>query len=112
MSQFTKMNATIKVQWLSDLRSEKYKQGRSVLKRTWHDGEVRHCCLGVLAEQAVAAGVVEADSTAIDGDVCCLTPKLLKWSSLDRKAESTLIKFNDAERRSFVEIADWIEGNL
>lgn len=120
MSQFTKMNPTIKVQWLSDLRSGKYKQGCNVLKRTWHDGEVKHCCLGVLAEQAVAAEIVKAEieqwasysNTTIDGDVCALSPKLLEWSGLNIKAENELIGFNDNDGATFAEIADWIEENL
>lgn len=120
MSQFTKMNADIKAQWVSDLRSEKYNQGKHSLKRMWNNRETTHCCLGVLAEQAIAANLVQVEidkavtysDAIIDGDVCTLSPKLTNWSGLDRYAESKLIGFNDSDQWSFEEIADWIEENL
>jgi hypothetical protein len=46
------MNQEIKAQWTKALRSRKYKQGREALQK---DG--KFCCLGVLCELAVEAGV-------------------------------------------------------
>lgn len=53
------MKANIKDQWVQDLRSGEYEQGNSNLRRTTDGGE-RYCCLGVLCEQAVKAGVIPA----------------------------------------------------
>ena len=53
-----KMNPEIKADWLTALRSGEYKQGKGFLKN--EDGETaRYCCLGVLCELAVKAGVIE-----------------------------------------------------
>ncbi len=57
------MDETIKTDWLSDLRSGNFHQGGGKLHRSERqsDGTERHefCCLGVLCERAVEAGVVE-----------------------------------------------------
>lgn len=48
------MNQTIKAQWTAALRSGDYPQGTNALKRV--GGGL--CCLGVLCELAVKAGVI------------------------------------------------------
>ncbi len=48
------MNQDIKQAWVQALRSGKYTQAHERL----HDG-VGHCCLGVLCELAVDAGVID-----------------------------------------------------
>ena len=57
------MDATIKTEWLDDLRSGNFHQGEGKLHTSTRneDGTERHefCCLGVLCERAVAAGIVE-----------------------------------------------------
>lgn len=61
------MKLDIKTQWVAALRSGEYPQGRAVLKSS--DG--KYCCLGVLCDLAVKAGVIEeTDQTmrAISGD--------------------------------------------
>lgn len=55
------MKADIKAQWVKDLRSGDFQQGRSVLRRdNGEGGKDQFCCLGVLCEQAVKAGVIPA----------------------------------------------------
>lgn len=49
------MNPEIKALWLAALRSGDYKQGQGVLR----DGADNFCCLGVLTDLAVKAGVLE-----------------------------------------------------
>jgi hypothetical protein len=57
----------IKAQWVAALRSGEYKQGKWRLRldaspatgKPWADGKPRYCCLGVLCELAVAAGIIE-----------------------------------------------------
>lgn len=56
------MNAEIKAEWVADLRSGRYQQGRGALNR---DG--RFCCLGVLCEQAVRKGVIPAPTKKTAG---------------------------------------------
>lgn len=63
------MSEPIKGEWLTALRSGEFKQGRGKMHTATRntDGTEQHefCCLGVLCELAVAAGVVErVDDTA------------------------------------------------
>lgn len=91
------MDKELAVKWIEALRSGKYKQGRSRLK---HSG--RYCCLGVLCE---VAGYTPKRH---DVDLC-LTPLSEK---LPKSIESDCIYMNDSKRKSFAEIADYIEANL
>lgn len=52
------MDAGIKADWLTALRSGEYKQGKGYLKNEVI-GSPQYCCLGVLCELAVKAGVIE-----------------------------------------------------
>lgn len=53
------MKAEVKDQWVKDLRSGEFIQGEHVLDRI-RDGQREFCCLGVLCQQAVKAGVIPA----------------------------------------------------
>jgi hypothetical protein len=53
------VNRDVLVRWVAALRSGDYLQGREHLRYEDEDGVVRHCCLGVLCELAVADGVIE-----------------------------------------------------
>ena len=57
------MNQEIKAQWVQALRSGEYEQGKSALHIISGDGKHTYCCLGVLCELAVKAGVAEVIST-------------------------------------------------
>lgn len=46
------MNQEIKLRWLETLQSGKYTQGKTYLS-----AQGKHCCLGVLCEMAVEAGL-------------------------------------------------------
>ena len=52
------MKQEIKQQWITALRSGNYPQGRGYLRRIDDDGKEGYCCLGVLCELAVNAGVI------------------------------------------------------
>ncbi len=76
------MNELIKEQWVAALRSGDYLQGSGalhrVLERDWF------CCLGVLCELAVKAGVVQAgiaDVTSIIADVTSQEDGVITHSS-------------------------------
>jgi len=55
------VKAEVKAQWVKDLRSGDYEQGSTTLRRAGTEGgQDQFCCLGVLCEQAVRAGVIPA----------------------------------------------------
>lgn len=65
----TKLRPDIKAQWLQALRSGDYEKGFNVLKAVTRDSldgsvSVEYCCLGVLCDLAVKAGVAEWKSPA------------------------------------------------
>lgn len=111
----TKMNPQLKERWLTALRSGEYKQGRECLRCS--DGD-KYCCLGVLAD-------VYNPSLWI-GVTCCgyeygylmesatdsLPDKVAQTVGLDTDTQVELIKMNDDDGKSFLEIADHIEINL
>lgn len=128
----SKMNPEIRAQWTAALRSGEYEQGRGYLNV---DGKL--CCLGVLCELAVKAGVIEThvyegrEAVYYDGSSDTLTVKVREWAGLpennvhnnpgnpsvavDGHAVS-LAELNDGEndwkRHSFDEIADLIDAQL
>lgn len=53
------MNKDVQVAWEAALRSGDYAQGAGALCWLRHDGPPLYCCLGVLCELAVDAGVAE-----------------------------------------------------
>lgn len=54
------MKQEIKTQWITALRSGQYKQAHGMLGFKDETGTVENCCLGVLCNLAVKAGVIEA----------------------------------------------------
>ena len=129
------MKADIKEQWVKDLRSGDYSQ----VEGTLSDGE-GYCCLGVLCEQAVRAGVIEKTATP-DGvrygtetefSWGALPDPVVKWAELESvdpvvsfvdeyqvgdetftdDLHENLSSVNDEHKKTFPEIADLIEGQL
>lgn len=122
------MDPKIKTDWLEALRSGEFTQGRGALQR---DGEF--CCLGVLCELAVRAGVaIVAKKTImgvyyagignVDADRCFLPDPIRVWAGLDevaplvRDAEDgfpvSLAALNDTSGTTFAMIAERIEECL
>lgn len=114
------MDPTIKAEWVRRLRSGDYRQGRRHLRQ----GN-SYCCLGVLAEMAVEAGVVDRtcnDNPRLrgalyryDDNTAGLSYKVQHWAevvgSLPSVNGQPLHELNDAGR-SFEYIAGIIErGN-
>lgn len=108
------MNPEAKTLLVEALESGKYKQGEGVLKRTdEYSGENFHCCLGVLTELAVVAGVdvkVETPQQAeykeywlFDGGYEVLPKGVQEWAGIDavgsigdgEHAGSCLAELND-----------------
>lgn len=116
------MNQEIKTKWLEALRSGTYQQGREGLR---HIGSNQFCCLGVLCDLVDPTGWrIQAD----DADYYSFTfqgeqrmgimPHPLRvvtglaWPDCPYGVTSQLIEMNDNARKSFNEIADYIEEKL
>ena len=102
------MKAEIKEQWLKDLRSGDFAQ----VEGTLSDGE-GYCCLGVLCEQAVNAGVIEKTPTP-DGvkygnetefSWGALPQPVIDWAGLESPDPmvSGLISYEDMEGETYTE---------
>lgn len=123
------MDLNIKQQWCAALRSGEYRQGQNNLKCT--DG--RLCCLGVLCELAVGAGVIarprlddanqrflyEDAGMPDGGNGALLPPKVREWAGIEgnnpvvktEEGQSPLSGIND-KGAPFAAIADLIEESL
>jgi hypothetical protein len=113
------MNPEVKDQWVKALRSGEYEQTRNLLHRV--DGG--YCCLGVLSELAVQAGVIPPARREKDDphawyygpDECILPLPVENWAGLNGSSESAtvgqLMRLND-KGDSFAIIADVIEARL
>lgn len=122
------MDQRVKKKWLEALRSGKYPQGRSVLRNT---GE-QFCCLGVLCELAVEAGVATVErprdenayvySSAGDRQCGVLPAGVSAWAGLNAGNPLVSIKEGPDNLRTlsalndggttFGQIANYIEGQL
>lgn len=65
------MNPEIKAQWVAALRSGTYDQGQDYL----HTRNDTYCCLGVLCDLAVKAGVIDEPQQDNSGDSWTYTSK-------------------------------------
>lgn len=107
------MNQELKTKWVEALRSGKYPQGKRYLNR---DGA--YCCLGVLCEvrgeEKRTSSEYGATSYGESNDprTSTLSPEMLESAGMDCYSQQTLVNLNDADNKSFSEIADWIEANL
>lgn len=93
------MDTRLKAKWVEALRSgafEQYREGIGAGNRL--------CCLGVGAR---AAGVKK-----VGYGTPFLTAECPAVLGISDSAALTLSHMNDAERKSFAEIADYIEANL
>jgi hypothetical protein len=115
------MNPGIRAQWTAALRSGKYQQGRSALRK---NDEL--CCLGVLCDLAVKAGVTSAMPGedgypwAYDGRIDYLPDSVKEWAGLEDgnplvygphcPARDHLARINDDLCWDFAQIADAIDG--
>jgi hypothetical protein len=125
------MRPEVKERWVAELRSGRWRQGRSYLRWKGSAGE-ELCCLGVLCELAVADGVIGVEpcgaarlwyrygDPVVAWDDTLLPPQVVEWAGLadgdplvvvgDR--EWGLSRVNDSLRFTFPEIADRIEACL
>lgn len=113
------MNSEIKQKWLNELRSGKYEQAFYVLCKVLPDGKRAYCANGILCHIAEKHGIVRTRAVPkngmwvvlFDGHIDYTPPNVLRWAGLNGPLNhiSTL---NDFYRKSFEEIADFVEDNL
>jgi len=110
-----KMEPKLKAAWVAALRSGKYPQTTGKLqnrdRNSLPDG---FCCLGVFCEINGIAYVVNQDSLLPSA-----ARRLFDFSQTTLVAKETslyidtaLMEMNDSKKKTFAEIADWIEVNL
>lgn len=114
------MKHEIRDDWTAALRSGEYKQGQGVLRTIGNE----YCCLGVLCDLAVKAGIIDAPiSNDVEyrygqhGNRCVLPPEVQAWAKIDSEAggyhqENTFgcsLAGDDDTGHSFAEIADIID---
>lgn len=121
------MNPEVKTLWLTALRSGEYKQGKGYLEKINSEGVREYCCLGVLCDLAVKAGIVEkeTDGAAVSVvgyrvgsyiEAAGLIPKISEWAGVseigilpEEQGRGSLINLNDGADFTFSQIADVIE---
>jgi hypothetical protein len=126
------VNAEIKQQWITALRSGEYKQGELRLKWTDKDGSSEYCCLGVLCDLYSKATNTPwtSDISGIPNPQCgpgrmlneaCELPVAVRtWSGIPSgnprvligNESTSLMRCNDELYKSFSDIADLIEQAL
>lgn len=100
------------INWIAELRSGRRKQGEGALKSTNNT----YCCLGVLAcvvrdewktpKFSMYEWIGDTKATAGFSD------QVLKTMGLTREQQTKLWLMNDTEKKSFKEIADYIEQEI
>jgi hypothetical protein len=109
------MDQAIKRRWVTALRSGEYKQGRGALRSK----DDRFCCLDVLCDLAAQDGLgrwgVESDGfvfrekSGLQNSGMPAEP-IIRWADL--MVVGQLAIMNDDGKKSFTEIADFIEREL
>lgn len=129
--EIKKMDPKIKAAWVQALRSGDYQQTFGQLQRVANADESRplgFCCLGVLCELAVAAGVINRYGNPYSSGVEYgmeytrssggLVSAVTKWANLNSTVViidgegRSLASINDGRDFTFAQIADLIEEQL
>jgi len=103
------MNLEIKQKWLEALRSGRYAQGQGILRNTNNE----YCCLGVLCDLVAPLDwVPDIGIYRMKGHSGLLPAGIGIAAGLSVRGANKLIDLNDKDKKSFVEIANYIEANL
>lgn len=126
------MDANIKAQWLGKLREPARVQGYERLR----DAEGRQCCLDILMEMGVEAGIQEPPKLVNgicysypndegESETGLLTEQVIKWSGVEDLDPNVMVPdtypdyagycglsgLNDSKLLNFSQIADLIEAD-
>lgn len=101
------MNKELKAKWVEALRSGKYKQGRVKLNQGGH-----WCCLGVLCDLNDASLWCDTGGYIHPGSACFPPEEIFKSLDIPESKGWELVNLNDSARKSFDEIANFIESDL
>ncbi len=109
------MTPEMKAKWVEALRSGEYKQRAGYLCR-----DNRYCCLGVLAhingDLVLSEDMQFPPNTMVlkeNTDSCAVLPLTYnKKYGIPEQHTKALMLMNDATRKSFSGIADWIDENI
>lgn len=108
------MDPILKQKWCNALRSGKYKQGTGVLR----DCDDKYCCLGVLCDIWDSKSWKISDDGKYynygeDGPYGFLPDHIGESNkvNLNRSTIWQLVDLNDRDKKSFAEIAEYIENN-
>jgi hypothetical protein len=122
------MNQDIKAQWVTALRSGNYAQTDGRLRKiSTRDGETEEgfCCLGVLCDLAVKAGVISEptqatynfeDSTIIDyqygeeKEESILPKAVIEWAELDSTSPFVFAPYTDGHGYYKAELTELNDG--
>jgi hypothetical protein len=99
--------------WVAALRSGEYEQARGCLSMNLTDGRTAYCCLGVL--NRISNGLPPHEGKEFHSLYEMLAPKDGGAGSNANDASQVvgiLVEMNDKQRKTFPEIADWVEANL
>ena len=102
------MKAEYKKLWIEALRSGQYQQGQCELR----SADDSRCCLGVLCDVVDSSKWIynERHERYEWGDYSCTVPhEVCNVTGFDNESGSVYYRMNDDERKSFAEIADYIE---
>jgi hypothetical protein len=129
------MKKEVAKKWVKALRSGKYKQGQSYLKKFNDKGEPRHCCLGVLCElyndtmkknrkktlstQISSKTSTEPNYVTFNGSDCSLPIEVRRWADIkdglglfNAETETECLADLNDRGKKFKTIADIIEKNI
>lgn len=119
-SIYVKLNPEFKEKWIEALKSGKYKQGKGKLR----SNKEYYCCLGVackiegIPDVFLDTNVSNDYISTLPSEIITINLKPLNEGYTYSETVKTLVDMNDGNdesgisRKSFNEIADWIEENL
>lgn len=123
MGDYPKLPVEFKNKWINNLRSGKFKQitGQLYVPEMYNTGILGHCCLGVggcilgYNNDLMARSMLLTALSDIPQDIKKVMETLTNFKDNDGQyitIEVHLVLMNDQFKKTFPEIADWIEENL